>query len=136
MKYSSFFLLLVFAIPMILPGCASRETPEDKTVVVLEGKSALVSKEKSVNGGYSATSMDSKNVKEAFIFLKNELSYSYPEFYNIEIQRAEIQIVAGWKIKLFCEYNIGDSKELNLFQAIVYKDTDQNKTLEYLGINK
>ncbi len=136
MKNSFIFILLIFTTPLILPGCASQEAPEEKTSVVRKIEDSPVPKERSKTGGYTETSTDSENVIESFSFLKKELTYSYPEFADIKIQKAEIQIVAGWKMKLFCEYSIGDSKELNVLEAIIYKDPDQNITLEFLEINK
>ena len=57
-------------------------------------------------------------------------------FTLIKVQRAEIQIVSGWKTRLFCEYSIGESKKLYLLQAVIYKDPNLNKTLKELEFDK
>ena len=144
MKKNSYaMLLLIFTAPLLLSGCASRESPGDniavnensvdQTVAVAEKEdSSPVPKEMSLDGGYSETSTDSENVKESFGFLRKELLISHPEIYLIKVKNAETQIVAGWKIRLICEYNVGESEELHLLQAVIYKDLDQNMTLKDL----
>lgn len=131
MKIILIYLLLT--TPLLLLGCTSKEIPDEKIKTMIEEP---VSKEISLNGGYTETSIDSTKVKESFIFLKKQLVDSYPEILNIKVFRAEIQIVAGWKMKLFCEYNIANISDINLLQAIIYNDLDQNKTFEGLNFEQ
>lgn len=142
-------LLLIFAAPLLLSGCISRKSPggnipADNNIIDQPAPAAVkeapspVPEETPLDGGYSETGTDSENVEESFTFLKKEISASYPQISLIKVQRAEQQIVAGWKIRLFCEYSIGESKELHLLEAVIYKDLAQNMTLKDLkfDINK
>ncbi len=144
-KISFAILLLIFIAPLLFSGCASQESSENSAdnisdqpePVVKKADTLTISKEIPLDGGYSEISTDSKNVKESFSFLKKELSISYPGISLIQVQKAETQIVAGWKILLFCEYIIGDSKkELHFLTAVIYKDLNNNMTLSNLDFNK
>jgi len=136
MKNNFIFLLLILVAPLLLSGCASRESSEDNAPINNKVIVKPVPGEMSLNGGYSETSTDSEKVKASFRFLKEKLSISHPEITLIKIQRAEIQIVAGYKIRLICEYSVIGNEELYLLESISYEDTDQNITLEYLDIFK
>jgi hypothetical protein len=85
-------------------------------------------------GGYSEIDVKDKKAVEAYEFLKQELASRHPEFTLLAAKKAFSQVVAGFKIRLICEY-LDSQKQERQLSAFVYIDPSGNKRMLELNLD-
>lgn len=109
----------VWALSMVLCGCASEEAAEDRAT----SEVTQPSEEATTVGGYSAISSDSAEVKAAAEFAVAEESKKGTKIELKSITSAESQVVAGTNYKLNIVVEEGDTEKT--VEVVIYQDLPQ-----------
>ena len=88
-------------------------------------------REQMIAGGYSPIEADHPKVIEAIEFLTERLGPRYPEHRITGVVRAEMQVVAGYNIRLLLYFTDGD--KTGTLEAVVYTSLDGEHQLRELA---
>lgn len=75
--------------------------------------------EEVILGGFIDLALDSDYVTEAYAYLKKYLAKEFPSYTLKEPLEAQGQVVAGYKVKIICNYSQGDG-DLKLRAFILF----------------
>jgi hypothetical protein len=108
------FALFFAALPLLAGGRGENTS----TAMPVEQPVKQIS-ERNVEGGFSSEALDSPHVQKALIFLESQLG---DEVEIIRIVSAQMQVVAGYKLKLVIE--TGHDGLMQNKEAVVYLPPD------------
>ena len=85
-----------------------------------------------IAGAYARIARDDEEALTAYAFLREELGKSRPDVVLAEIRVAYRQVVAGYNIRLKCEYRTTSGARTRLLTAVVYFDLQGGRKLTQL----
>jgi hypothetical protein len=89
-----------------------------------------------IAGAYARIAKDDEKALAAHTFLREELVKSRPEIVLGQIRVAYRQVVAGYNIRLKCEYRTASDARTRLLTAVVYFDLQGGRKLTQLVLDK
>ncbi len=88
-----------------------------------------------IAGAYARIARDDEEALAAYTFLREELTISRPEIMLGNIRVAYRQVVAGYNIRLKCEYRTTSDARTRLLTVVVYFDLQGGRKLTQLVLD-
>jgi len=112
-------------------NCQSNQEQE----TLLHEETTAPVQEDPLPGGFQQIPVDSEKALIAFEFLKKQLLIIHPYISQISIKSAALQLVAGMKIILVCNYKtIKQCTPMRTLHALIFIDIRGNKSIMQLNI--
>ncbi len=129
-----FIIIAVLVTGFVFSGCVSGKTAGDTAESSVPSPLTEPQKPNSdpgniILGGYSRANTDSEITVNSFAFLEKQLLVNYPDIQNSVIIKSEIQVVAGYKVRLSCRYYSPQDDEEKYLKAVILIDPDNNYSL-------